>query len=99
MDTASCVRNWMVCGSRFTGHLTTTTAFTALALFDVLKVPVNLLPQTIQFLTQLAVSMRRIRDLLMAEEREVPALEPGGPAIAVAGASLAWPKKSSEEVP
>merc|ERR1719199_1108840 len=81
------------------GHLTTTTAFTALALFDVLKVPVHLLPQTIQFLTQLAVSMKRIRDLLLAQEREVPAPESGGPAIAVDGATLAWPKKSSEEVP
>merc|ERR1719502_824980 len=79
------------------GHLTTTTAFTALALFDVLKVPVNLLPQTIQFLTQLAVSMRRIRDLLMAEERKVP--DAGGTAILVERATLAWPKKSSEEVP
>jgi len=81
------------------GRLTTTTAFTALALFDVLKVPVNLLPQTIQFLTQLAVSMRRIRDLLMAEERKVPVPDAGGTAILVERATLAWPKKSSEEVP
>merc|ERR1719163_1949263 len=81
------------------GRLTAATAFTALALFDVLKIPVNLLPQTVQFLTQLAVSMRRIRDLLMAEERKVPVPDAGGTAILVERATLAWPKKSSEEVP
>merc|ERR1719163_1920125 len=48
------------------GRLTTTTAFTALALFEELKVPVP---------------------------------DAGGTAILVERATLAWPKKSSEEVP
>ena len=39
-----------------------------------LKIPVNLLPQTVQFLTQLGVSLARMRDLFLAEERGENAL-------------------------
>lgn len=66
------------------GQLTASVAFTTLALLDVLRVPVNLIPQTIQFLTQMAVGMKRISDLLKAEE--VSEVVIGGPGASVAQA-------------
>jgi ABC-type multidrug transport system fused ATPase/permease subunit len=44
-------------------------AFTSLAIFSVLYVPINLIPITAQFLAGMFVSIKRIADLLFAEER------------------------------
>jgi len=49
--------------------LDTRKAFTSLAIFDVLFIPINLMPIIAQFLAQLTVSIDRIQTVLLAEER------------------------------
>eukprot|EP00931_Biecheleriopsis_adriatica_P029201 TRINITY_DN17370_c0_g1_i1.p1 TRINITY_DN17370_c0_g1~~TRINITY_DN17370_c0_g1_i1.p1 ORF type:complete len:1189 (+),score=219.29 TRINITY_DN17370_c0_g1_i1:514-3567(+) len=50
------------------GELSAGIVFSSLALFDLLQIPMNLFPITIQFLTEMSVSIGRIERLLLAEE-------------------------------
>lgn len=46
------------------------TAFTTISLLGVLSIPMNLMPQTVQFLSAMYISMCRIEAMLLGEERE-----------------------------
>ena len=52
----------------FGGELTAGIVFSSLAIFDMLQVPMSLLPITVQYLAQTYVSLMRIEKLLRAEE-------------------------------
>jgi hypothetical protein len=51
------------------------TAFTALALFNVLRFPLNMLPQVISSLVEANVSVKRLQKYLLAEEVDPFAVE------------------------
>eukprot|EP00957_Ditylum_brightwellii_P198916 15161739-Ditylum_brightwellii.AAC.1 len=54
-----------------TGHnLDVASALTALALFEILRFPMNMLPTMINRLVEAGVSVERVRDFLCAEEHE-----------------------------
>eukprot|EP01062_Namystynia_karyoxenos_P065882 TRINITY_DN59931_c0_g1_i1.p1 TRINITY_DN59931_c0_g1~~TRINITY_DN59931_c0_g1_i1.p1 ORF type:complete len:1671 (+),score=589.83 TRINITY_DN59931_c0_g1_i1:104-5116(+) len=70
-------------------------AFTALALFNILRFPLNMLPSTINNIVEASVSFRRIQDFLMLPEIDAKAVtrlppEPGGAAIEVHGGAFSW---------
>lgn len=69
--------------------LSSAEAFTALALFNVLRYPLFLLPQLLQQVTQARVSMNRLQDFLLAESltnsEALPAAKPGEIAISLVG--------------
>ena len=72
------------------GHsLSSAEAFVSLALFNVLRYPLFLLPQLLQQVTQARVSLARLQDFLQAEAvdapPELPAAQPGDPAISLVG--------------
>ena len=50
------------------GQLTAGIVFSSLAIFDMLQLPMSLLPITVQYLAQTYVSVLRIEKLLRAEE-------------------------------
>ena len=52
----------------FGGELTAGVVFSSLAIFDMLQVPMSLLPITVQYLAQTYVSVMRIEKLLRAPE-------------------------------
>ncbi|GMP73761.1 hypothetical protein CsSME_00031413 [Camellia sinensis var. sinensis] len=79
------------------GDLTPARAFTSLSLFNVLKVPLFRLPDIITQVVNANVSLKRLEELLLAEERILlpnPPIEPGLPAISVKDGYFSWDSKS-----
>ncbi|EGW08275.1 Canalicular multispecific organic anion transporter 2 [Cricetulus griseus] len=50
-------------------------AFVSLSLFNILKIPLNMLPQLISGLTQASVSLKRIQDFLNQDELDPQCVE------------------------
>ncbi|KAG0591623.1 hypothetical protein KC19_1G189200 [Ceratodon purpureus] len=77
----------------FGGILTPAKAFTSLSLFAVLRFPLFMFPTLVTAAVNANVSLKRLQDLLLAEERVLalnPPLETGLPAISVKDGSFAW---------
>ncbi|PHT93257.1 ABC transporter C family member 2 [Capsicum annuum] len=81
------------------GDLTPARAFTALSLFAVLRFPLFMLPNIITQVVNANVSLKRLEDLLLAEERILlpnPPLEPGLPAISIKNGCFSWESKAEK---
>ncbi|KAL8236017.1 hypothetical protein R6Q59_017098 [Mikania micrantha] len=81
------------------GELTPARAFTSLSLFAVLRFPLFMLPNMITQVVNANVSLKRLEDLLLAEERLLlpnPPLEPGLPAISIRNGFFSWDSKSDK---
>ncbi|CAM6104569.1 unnamed protein product [Calypogeia fissa] len=79
--------------SLFGGDLTPAKAFTSLALFAVLRFPLYMFPSLVTQAVNANVSLKRLQDLLLAEERVLlpnPPIEPGLPALAIEDGTFAW---------
>ncbi|CAA0823750.1 ABC transporter C family member 2 [Striga hermonthica] len=80
------------------GDLTPSRAFTSLSLFAVLRRPLNMLPNLITQVVNANVSLQRLEELLLAEERSLspnPSLEPTLPAISIKGGNFSWDSKEA----
>ncbi|KAJ4703002.1 ABC transporter C family member 2-like [Melia azedarach] len=78
------------------GDLTPSKAFTSLSLFAVLRYPLNLLPNLLSQVVNANVSLQRLEELLLAEERILapnPPLEPGLPALSIKNGNFSWDAK------
>ncbi|KAL2337305.1 hypothetical protein Fmac_011751 [Flemingia macrophylla] len=78
------------------GELTPARAFTSLSLFSVLRFPLNMLPNLLSQVANANVSLQRLEELFLAEERNLkqnPPIEPGLPAISVKNGSFSWDPK------
>ncbi|XP_052179623.1 ABC transporter C family member 12-like isoform X3 [Diospyros lotus] len=78
------------------GDLTPSRAFTSLSLFAVLRFPLNMLPNLITQVANVNVSLQRLEELLLAEERILlpnPPLEPTLPAISIKNGYFSWDSK------
>lgn len=91
----------------FGGKLTAGIVFASLAIFDMLQVPMSLLPITVQYLAQTYVSVMRIEKLLRAGEadhrvsevnfvRARPTKSMLAP-VRIENAQFLWPKTSEED--
>ncbi|KFV59490.1 Canalicular multispecific organic anion transporter 2, partial [Tyto alba] len=72
-------------------------AFVSLSLFNILKFPLNMLPQVISNIAQTSVSLKRIQQFLSHDELdpncvETKVIAPGN-AISVANATFSWGKE------
>ncbi|CAJ1962148.1 unnamed protein product [Sphenostylis stenocarpa] len=79
------------------GDLTPARAFTSLSLFSVLRFPLFMLPNTITQVVNANVSLKRLEDLLLAEERILlpnPPLDPRLPAISIKNGYFSWDAKA-----
>lgn len=79
------------------GTLTASKAFTALALFSVLRFPLYMLPNLITQVVNANVSLKRLQDLLLAEERTLepnPPIVPEYPAISIKDGTFSWDRKA-----
>ncbi|KAK0578361.1 hypothetical protein LWI29_009118 [Acer saccharum] len=79
------------------GNLTPARAFTSLSLFAVLRFPLFLLPNTITQVVNANVSLKRLEDLFLAEERVLlpnPPLDPELPAISIKNGNFSWDPKA-----
>lgn len=79
------------------GDLTPARAFTSLSLFAVLRFPLFMLPNMITQVVNANVSLKRLEDLLLAEERILlpnPPIEPGLPAISIKNGYFSWEAKA-----
>lgn len=79
------------------GVLTPARAFTSLSLFTVLRTPLNTLPNLITQAVNAYVSLQRLEELFLAEERILlpnPPLEPGLPAISIKNGYFSWDSKT-----
>ncbi|KAK7303090.1 hypothetical protein RJT34_13989 [Clitoria ternatea] len=79
------------------GDLTPARAFTSLSLFSVLRFPLFMLPNIITQVVNANVSVKRLEDLLLSEERILlpnPPLEPGLPAISIRNGYFSWDAKA-----
>lgn len=77
----------------FGGILTPAKAFTSLSLFAVLRFPLFMFPTLVTAAVNANVSLKRLQELLLAEERVLalnPPLETGLPAISVKDGTFAW---------
>jgi ABC-type bacteriocin/lantibiotic exporter with double-glycine peptidase domain len=75
------------------GALTPAKAFTSLSLFAVLRFPLFMLPNLITQVVNCKVSLKRLEDLLLAEERLLlpnPPFEPYVPAISIKNGYFSW---------
>ncbi|XP_015167599.1 ABC transporter C family member 12-like isoform X4 [Solanum tuberosum] len=78
------------------GNLTASRAFSSLSLFAILRFPLNMLPNIITQVVNSNVSLQRMEELFLAEERVLlpnPPLEPGLPAISIRGGFFSWDSK------
>ncbi|KAH0643644.1 hypothetical protein KY289_034618 [Solanum tuberosum] len=81
------------------GELTPARAFTSLSLFAVLRFPLFMLPNIITQVVNANVSLKRLEELLLAEERILlpnPPLEPGLPAISIKNGCFSWESKAEK---
>ncbi|XP_028799317.1 ABC transporter C family member 2 [Neltuma alba] len=79
------------------GDLTPSRAFTSLSLFAVLRFPLFMLPNMITQVVNANVSLKRLEDLLLAEERILmpnPPLDPALPAISLRNGNFSWDAKA-----
>ncbi|XP_051128280.1 ABC transporter C family member 2-like isoform X2 [Andrographis paniculata] len=79
------------------GDLTPARAFTSLSLFAVLRFPLFMLPNVITQIVNANVSLKRLEELLLAEERILlpnPPIEPGLPAISIRNGHFSWEAKA-----
>ncbi|KAJ9691132.1 hypothetical protein PVL29_013349 [Vitis rotundifolia] len=79
------------------GDLTPARAFTSLSLFAVLRFPLFMLPNIITQAVNANVSLKRLEELFLAEERILlpnPPLEPGLPAISIKNGYFSWDSKA-----
>uniref|UniRef100_A0A803QEB7 ABC-type xenobiotic transporter n=1 Tax=Cannabis sativa TaxID=3483 RepID=A0A803QEB7_CANSA len=75
------------------GDLTPARAFTSLSLFAVLRFPLNMLPNLLSQVVNANISLQRLEELLLAEERTLqpnPPLQPGLPAISIKDGYFSW---------
>jgi ATP-binding cassette subfamily C (CFTR/MRP) protein 1 len=75
------------------GELTPAKAFTSLSLFAVLRFPLFMLPNLITQVVNSNVSLKRLEDLFLTEERVLlpnPPLEPVLPAISIKDGFFSW---------
>ncbi|XP_047331263.1 ABC transporter C family member 12-like [Impatiens glandulifera] len=78
------------------GDLTPSKAFTSLSLFQVLRFPLNMLPNLITQIVNSQVSLQRLEELLLSEERVLlrnPPPEPDFPAISIKNGYFSWDSK------
>ncbi|PRQ29587.1 putative xenobiotic-transporting ATPase [Rosa chinensis] len=81
------------------GELTPARAFTSLSLFAVLRFPVNMLPNLLSQVVNANVSLQRLEELFLTEERILvpnPPLEPGLPAISIQDGYFSWDSKAEK---
>ncbi|VVA93078.1 unnamed protein product [Arabis nemorensis] len=81
------------------GDLTPARAFTSLSLFAVLRFPLNMLPNLLSQVVNANVSLQRIEELLLSEERilaQNPPLQPGAPAISIKNGYFSWDSKTTK---
>ncbi|GAB2280793.1 Canalicular multispecific organic anion transporter 1 [Dionaea muscipula] len=79
------------------GDLTPARAFTSLSLFAVLRFPLNMLPNLITQVVNCNVSIQRMEELFMADERILrpnPPLVSGLPAITIRNGCFSWDSKA-----
>lgn len=77
----------------FGGELTPAKTFTSLSLFAVLRFPLYTLPTLIVYIVNANVSLKRLQEFLVADERDLqpnPALESGLPAISIENRTFSW---------
>ncbi|EXC25625.1 ABC transporter C family member 2 [Morus notabilis] len=75
------------------GTLTPSVAFTSLSLFAVLRFPLFMLPNIITQAVNANVSLKRLEELLLAEDRILlpnPPLDPRLPAISIKNGNFSW---------
>ncbi|KAL6198463.1 hypothetical protein ACLB2K_028252 [Fragaria x ananassa] len=81
------------------GELTPARAFTSLSLFAVLRFPLNMLPNLLSQVVNANVSLQRLEELFLTEERilvpNLP-LEPGLPAISIQDGHFSWNSKAEK---
>ncbi|XP_058197320.1 ABC transporter C family member 12-like isoform X3 [Rhododendron vialii] len=83
------------------GDLTPSRAFTCMSLFAVLRMPLNMLPNLITQVVNANVSLQRLEELFLAEERILlpnPPPEPGLPAISIKDGYFSWDSKVRENI-
>ncbi|KAH7837785.1 hypothetical protein Vadar_017973 [Vaccinium darrowii] len=81
------------------GDLTPSRAFTSMSLFAVLRFPLNMLPNLITQVVNSNVSLQRLEELFLAEERILlpnPPLEPGLPAVSIKHGYFSWDSKAEK---
>ncbi|GMN54603.1 hypothetical protein TIFTF001_023730 [Ficus carica] len=81
------------------GDLTPARAFTSLSLFAVLRYPLNMLPNLLSQVVNANISLQRLEELLLAEERVLqpnPPLQPGLPAISIRDGDFSWDPKANK---
>ncbi|CAM9003410.1 unnamed protein product [Rhodiola kirilowii] len=78
------------------GDLTPARAFTSLSLFAVLRFPLFMLPNVLTQTINAKVSLKRLEELLLAEERVLlpnPPIDAGMPAISIKNGNFSWETK------
>lgn len=78
------------------GELTPAKAFTSLSLFAVLRFPLFMLPNLITQVANANVSLKRLEELFLSEERMLlpnPPLDPELPAISIKDGFFSWDSK------
>ncbi|XP_017637071.1 ABC transporter C family member 12-like isoform X2 [Gossypium arboreum] len=78
------------------GDLTPARAFTSLSLFALLRIPLECLPNLLSQVANANISLKRLEELFLAEERVLapnPPLQPGLPAISIKNGNFSWDLK------
>jgi len=81
------------------GELTATKSFSSLSLFEILRFPLFMLPILITHVVNANVSLKRLEDLFLAEERILqpnPPIQAGLPAISIKNGTFSWDKKAEK---
>ncbi|XP_057458600.1 ABC transporter C family member 12-like isoform X2 [Lotus japonicus] len=81
------------------GELTPSRAFTSLSLFSVLRFPLYMLPSLLSQIANAKVSLQRLEELFLAEERNLkqnPPIVPGLPAISISNGYFSWDPKAEK---
>ncbi|POO04129.1 ATP-binding cassette containing protein [Trema orientale] len=81
------------------GDLTPARAFTSLSLFAVLRFPLNMLPNLLSQVVNANISLQRLEELFLAEEKVLklnPPLQPGLPAISIKDGNFSWDQKADK---
>ncbi|KAB1997811.1 hypothetical protein ES319_D12G048800v1 [Gossypium barbadense] len=81
------------------GDLTPARAFTSLSLFALLRIPLECLPNLLSQVAKANISLQRLEELFLAEERVLapnPPLQPGLPAISIKNGNFSWDLKAEK---